>query len=197
MRQGVGGQEGGRRPALKKVTFFVFRPPLTRIFPAAPRRAHLAQSRPRCAAPGLPLHAAGAAHAPRARPHAAAAAAAAAILRGATCTPWCASRWVYMLLPPAFFLRARLRGLPPPSAPFARPSAHHPHAPAARRGGGAAPRAHHGVYPNPDISCTCVPWAAAKNSTLVRTSNTLLLQSHAGWRVEPPCLRHRPSRAAD
>ena len=91
------------------------------------------------------MHAAGAALAPRARPHAAAAAAAVAILRGASCTPCCASRWVYMLPACCIFCARGSGALPRPPPPSrGPPRTHCTH----RQLGGArhGPRVHIMVY---------------------------------------------------
>ena len=90
------------------------------------------------------------------------------------------------------FLRARLRGPPPPSAPFARPAAHPLHAPAARRGAAWPPRAHHGVYPNPDISCSTAS-ARARPSSARRRRPPSPPPSRRAARRATPAHRHRPA----
>ena len=102
------------------------------------------------------MHAAGAALAPRARPHAAAAAAAVAILRGASCTPCCASRWVYML-PACCIFCARGSGALPRPPPPSR---------AARR----APTARTGSSAGRGMAPACTSWCIPKSRHFLQYS---------------------------
>ena len=156
------------------------------------RRAHLAQVGHGAPGPPAPAHAA--ARAPRARRR--------TPPPRPPPTEFCAALHVHTIVctalcvhPPPACCNACARAAPAPVLAFCPPRAAR-RAPTARTGSsagrGAAPHAHHGVYQNPDMSCSTAS-ARARPSSARRRRPPSPPPSRRAARRATPAHRHRPA----